>query len=241
MKHSILLIGLFIIATSSLFAQQVPFTGMLEYKITMRDTNLRKIIPDNKMIVYTNDTISRTENMTNALGLQIEIRHMELNKSYILLSGPWGNYAIQNNLNESDTAAAASKYEFTKKKCRKTKILGRKANRIEVTHPEFEEPIEFLYFKDYSNKYLDNFDDAPGLLVKFSVSTVDGIYDYELVKISEYHPNRDLFGIPSDYLKVTINEFMDVYLGVITPQELYNQKMGIEVIKPEEENEIEGN
>lgn len=222
----------FVCITSSI-AQKGSYTGMLEYKITIRDTSLRKIIPDQTMIVYSNDTITRKENDTEALGKQVEIHHMELNKSYILLNGPWGKYAIQNDLNNPDKPdTIPSKYSFGKKKWFKTKILGRKAKRIMVSHPNFEEPIEFLYLKKLNNKYLGNFDDAPGLLVKYSVSTVDGIYDYELVKISEYTPNRDLFGIPSDYLKVTIEEFMDVYLGIISPQELYNKKNGIE----EEEN-----
>ena len=150
------------------------------------------------------------ENFTQQLGKQVVIRHMELNKSYLLIDAKVGKFAIK--MVNSDTTSYVSKYQFEKKHC-KRKILGRKAKRLLVNHPGFEKPIEFLYLKKFGNKYLNNFDEAPGLLVKYSVVTPDGVLDYELIRISEYSPNRDLFGIPSDYQKVTIDEFMDQMLA----------------------------
>ena len=77
---------------------------------------------------------------------------------------------------------------------------------------------EFLYLKKHPNKYLNNSPEIPGLLIRYSVVTVDGILDYELVRFNEYTPNRDLFGIPSDYKKVTIDEFMDEILNTKAPE-----------------------
>lgn len=217
MKHpkihlSVLLIfiGTLLCVTPS-FGQKKkkPFTGMLEYNIVMRDTALRKLVPANAMRLYTNDTLTRMENFSGQLGAQTTIRHMKLNKSYLLLTVQDSiNFAIKTDLNKADTGQVVSKYTY-KKKWFKKKHLGLRANRMIVDHPDFEEPIEFLYLKKHSREYLNNFDGIPGLLVRYSVATPDGIVNYELVQKRDYMPDRDLFGIPADYRKVTFDEFMD--------------------------------
>lgn len=182
---------------------------MLEYNIVMRDTALRKLVPANAMRLYTNDTLTRMENFSPQLGSQTTIRHMTLNKSYLLLTvHDTVHFAIKTDLNKADTAAASSKYTYTKKWFKK-KHLGLRCNRMLVDHPDFKEPIEFWYLKKYSRDYLNNFEGIPGLLVKYSVATPDGTLNYELVQKREYMPNRDLFGIPSDHKRVTFDEFMD--------------------------------
>jgi hypothetical protein len=193
---------------------------MLEYKISVRDTSLRQILPDNTMIMYTNDTISRTENFTSSLGKQAMIRNMELDKAYILLETPIGKFAIQRP-SMRDSIQTTSKYVL-KKKWGKRKILGMKAKRLMVQHPSFEEPIEFLYLKNFSNKYLNNFEESPGLLVKFSVVTPDAVLDYELVRFNQHTPSRDLFGVPSDFQRVSLDEFVELMLqteGTIDPNQ----------------------
>ena len=188
------------------------FTGMLEYKISVRDTAMQALFPDNSMFIYTNDTILRVENFTNQLGKQVVIRHMEMQKSYLLLDTPVGKFSIRTDESRADSLKSERQFTF-KKKMGKRKIVGRKANRMQVSHPEFETPIEFLYFKKIANKYSTFYDEMPGLPVRFSVPTSDGIVDYELVKMNEYTPNRDLFGVPSDYQLVTFDEFLDKFIS----------------------------
>lgn len=212
---------IFSMVLTSCAHKKEAFVGMLEYKITVRDTSLRQFIPDNTMFLYTNDTITRMENYTERLGQQIIIRHIEKNKSYMLIETQQGKFAIKTDLNKIDTVKTETKYTF-KKKTGKEAVLGMKANKIEVNHPDFDEPIVFLYLKQYSNEYLNNFDSIPGLLVKYSVVTPDAILDYELVKFSEYTPNNDLFGIASDFKRVTIEEFMDIILSPQGPAPLPN-------------------
>ena len=65
----------------------------------------------------------------------------------------------------------------------------------------------------YDNKYLNNFEGIPGIVAKYSVVTPDGVLDYELIRFNEYTPNRDLFGIPSDYERVTIDQFIETMTG----------------------------
>ena len=185
---------------------------MLEYNIVMRDTALRELVPASAMRVYTNDTLTRMENFSAQLGSQTTIRHISLNKSYLLLTvRDTLNFAIKTDLSKADTGQVVSKYTYEKKWFKK-KHLGLRCNRIFVDHPNFEEPIEFLYLKKHSREYLNNFDGIPGLLIKYSVATPDGVLDYELVQKRDYIPNRDLFGIPADYRKVTFDEFMDFML-----------------------------
>ena len=196
---------------SNVHAQKTrPFTGMLEYKISVHDTAMRSLFPENSMIIYSNDTITRIENFTSQLGKQVVLRHMELKKSYLLLDTQAGKFAIRTDESKLKQDSTLAKREFTfAKKWGKRKIVNRKANRMFVSHPEFETPIEFLYFKKISNKYSTFYTEMPGLPVKFSVPTADGIVDYELVKMSEYSPNHDLFGVPSDYQLVTFDEFLE--------------------------------
>lgn len=211
-RHITLLILLItVICASPTFAQKKKktFTGMIEYNIVMRDTALRNLVPANAMRLYTNDTLTRMENFSPQLGSQTTIRHIELNKSYLLLTvRDTVNFAIKTDLNKADSANSTSQYTYTKKWFKK-KHLGMRANRMIVDHPDFEEPIEFLYLKKYSREYLNNFEGIPGLLLKYSVVTPDGVVNYELVQKREYKPSRDLFGIPADYRKVTFDEFMD--------------------------------
>lgn len=198
--------------------QKDPFIGAAIYKISPRDTSLNDLIPTSQFIIISNDTIVRTESATEQLGLQITLRHLEQNKSILLLNTEIGKFAIQTDLNKEDSTApqkdSTNSNLFTfKKKQKKRKICGKKANTMMVSHPAFDEDIEFLYFKDFSNKYTNFYPELPGLPVRFSVITIDGILDYELIDFKEFTPERDLFGVPSDYATTTFDEFVSKWLA----------------------------
>ncbi|HIP31431.1 MAG TPA: hypothetical protein EYG86_01575 [Crocinitomicaceae bacterium] len=210
LHYSVLVLLFTFLGTSHTFSQkQKAFIGMLEYKVSARDTSMQKFLPSYSMLIYTNDTIARKENATQQLGTQIEILNMSMNKAYLLLTTAAGKFAIKTDLNKAKVDTTKSSYTFKKKFFRR-KIVGIRAKRMLVSHASFEQPIEFLYLKKRANKYNKVFGEIPGLIVKYSIVTADGILDYELIKISEYTPNRDLFGIPSDYKKVSFDEFLDI-------------------------------
>ena len=203
--RSIVVVFLFLVSCT--FAQeQVPFQGKLVYSIQIMDTSLRKIYPDKEMVIYTNDTLLRIENATDQLGQQVLIKHMLLNKSYLLLETPIDNYAIQTD--HSTQKIDSFPYSF-QKKWGKRKIAGIKANRLMVKHAAYDKPMEFLYIKNTSNHYLNAFTNFPGLLASYYVVTVDGIFVYKLKSMETMVPQHDLFGIPSDFKKVTFDQFMD--------------------------------
>lgn len=174
------------------------------------------MFPAKQMVVYTNDTLLRIENETDQLGKQVIIKHMILNKSYLLLKTPIANYAIQTDHSTEKTDTFP--YIF-KKKLGKKKILGMKANKLAVSNVNFKEDMEFLYLKKFSNKYLNTLENFPGLPVKYYIATIDGIYLYELVSIEKMVPEKDLFGIPSDYKKVTFDQFLDEIMNHQQEQE----------------------
>lgn len=202
----------FILFTSFVFSQKKEaFVGKLVYSVQITDTAFQKFIPATQMVVYTNDTITRIENVTDQLGKQAIIKHMELNKSYLLLETPIDNFAIQTDHTDSLFRKKESKYTFEKKWLKK-KVGGIRANRLLVSHPDFKEPKEYLYLKKYSPKYINTFEDFPGLPVHYYIITMDGVYEYKLISIEEMLPPKDLFGVPSNYKRVTFNEFLDIML-----------------------------
>jgi hypothetical protein len=204
MYRLIVLFTLF--SVSSISQKHVPFTGKLVYSIQITDTSLRKLIPTKTMVVYTNDTLLRIENNTDQLGKQVVIKHMILKKSYLLLRTPIANYAIQADHNTEKIDSFP--YSF-KKKWGKTTICGLKANRLKVSNINFPDKLEFLYLKNTSPKYLNTFENFPGIPVHYYLATEDGIFEYTLIQIDKTVPKKDLFGIPSDFKKVTFDEFMD--------------------------------
>ena len=202
-----------ILLSFSYFAQTYePFQGKLVYSIEMADTSLHKFIPIKTMVIYTNDTIVRIENETSQLGKQVVIKHTTLNKSILLVQNGNEKYAIQTDLNKQiekvNKDSLNPKLDY-KKKLGKRKILNLKANRIELTMKGKKQKIEILYLKKYSPKYIDAYNEIPGLPVRYYINTDDGVAVYTLVYIENVKLNRDLFGVPVDYKKVSFDQFMD--------------------------------
>lgn len=206
----------FFISLSSFSQKQEPFSGKLIYSIQIQDTALQSLIPLKHMVIYSNDTLLRIENETDQLGIQVIIKHMLLNKSYLLLHTPKTNYAIQTD----HATVKIDSFPYTyKKKCGRKEFCGYKAKRLKVKHAEFPEGLEFYYLKDINVKYLNSFSNFPGLLVNYFIPSMDGIYEYKLIAIEEMKPPRDLFGIPSDFKKVSFDQFMDEILKMQEEQE----------------------
>ena len=202
---------LFVLTSLVSFSQKkLPFQGKLVYEIEMVDTSLQRFFPKRIMTVYTNDTIVRIENDTKQFGQQVVIKHTLLNKSYLLLNDGVNKFAIQTDLNKNKVADSTKNENSYKKKCGKRKVLNFKANRLLVTSKDDPAPIEILYLKKYDSKYIDAYKESPGLPVKYFLYTNEGLAVYRLISFEEFKPEHDLFGIPSDYKKVSFDDFIEL-------------------------------
>lgn len=216
MKHFSFLFRLMVVIliTNPSIAQKAhkPFVGYLQYRITPVDTALAKLYPEERMNIYTNDTIVRIEMESPKLGQQVTIRHMEMKKAYLLVNSPIGKYAIQRDFKKEDTVAFnadSSKYQIKKKRC-KRKILNKRANRLTVKIKEEDESFQWLYLKNYSTQIINAFEhQINGLPVLYHVKTPDALLKYELIRIVETIPQKSLFLLPEEFEVISFKDFMD--------------------------------
>eukprot|EP01041_Mallomonas_annulata_P035596 gene35596-58573_t len=188
-----------------IYAQEFkPFVGKMVYAVDFTDSIGKIPLQTTYMTLLTNDTIVRIEAESNQIGKQITIRHLTLNKYYILLEINQQKFAIQH---QASADTSASKYTF-KSKMGKRKFCGLKAKKVSVSNPNFKDGIPAYYFRNYSPKYLEALKGIQGLPVDYYLQTEEGFYHYKLIEFKEEKISRDLFGIPSDYQKVTFDEFM---------------------------------
>jgi hypothetical protein len=199
-----LIISFLLTSLSVLSQEYLPFTGKLVYSIEFTDSVTKQKAPVSFMTIYTNDTIVRLETQSTQLGSQVIIRHMELHKYYILLQLENQKLAIQHQ-DKKDTTA--SRFTF-KNKFGKQKICGLKAKKTQVKDTKNNTVFNCYYTKKYSPKYLEVLKGIPGLPLDYYVQTEEGMYHYRLIELKEETIKKDMFGIPSDYQKVSFDDFI---------------------------------
>lgn len=202
--RQLLFLAFFLAGFQSAAQKYKPFTGKLIYRLDFIDSLSGQKSESSFMTLYTNDTIVRIESESR-MGKQVIIRHLSLNKYYILLDINGEKFAIQH---QADPDTAASRYHF-RKKCGSKRYDGKKARKILVSTEGSPTKLTMYYFKDIDPKYLQAMKGIPGLPAEYYIQTEDGIYHYKLVEFSEENVSRDLFGVPSDYQKVTFDEFLN--------------------------------
>lgn len=203
------LIFYFFLLLTSIASAQRPFTGKLVYSVEIADTSLRQLFPPSLMTIYTNDTILRVETHTDQLGKQVLIQHLQKNKGYLLIETAAGNYAIQVPEKEN---SGEEKYTFSHVKGKKV-ICGLKSKKLAVSTTGIKQPLEYYYHKAIPARYVPGFEHFPGLLTDYYVLTKDGLYHHQLKEISTQAVSKDLFGIPSDYRKISMSDFVDIMTG----------------------------
>ncbi len=207
MKQLIVLLGILFFGMQSYAQKGVSGTFQYTASISLPDTNL--VLKSWNVRVMTNDTIVRVETETQ-LGIQVYIRHMELKKAYLLLDYDGNKYAIQTDLEENhkrDTMAP----EYSVKRTWKSKtIAGVKCRRYIVRDKNQTEGYECWFAKKIDHKYLEVYPEVPGLAVDYYLPSPDGLIHYELTRLDLTPVNRDLFGVPSDYKRLTFEEFVNM-------------------------------
>lgn len=206
MRTFTLLLLCFFLAVDSFSQNYRPFEGQLKYEVRYADSLSGQPPITSFMNVYTNDTLVRIETESLQLGKQTMIKHLILNKYYILLEVNGEKYAIQHveDLQTSDSA----KFTF-KKKFGSKRYDGKKAKKIEVCSRKGNSCYTAYYFKKISPTYTNSIPGIPGLPAEFDIQTSDGVFHYTLVEFNPKNISKDLFGIPSNYKKVSFDEFIE--------------------------------
>ncbi len=191
----------------SAFSQR-PFSGILKYKASVMAPDTNKVWKSWNVTLYTNDTVVRVETETEQFGVQVYIRNMTLNKAYLLLELDGNKYAIHTDLSKKKDSIQKG-YTVTKKMGSK-KIAGMKGKKY-LVKDENTEGYYCYFSKKLDNKYLQVYPEVKGLALDYYIPSQDGLIHYELTEKKDETINRDLFGIPSDYKRISFEEFMKIF------------------------------
>jgi hypothetical protein len=190
---------------SQMFAQKA-FVGRLEYHLKLDNPQDKDNINVDTMIIYTNDTIVRIETRSK-LGEQILIKHLKKQKSYLLLNVSGQKFAIQTNIDTTlvkNTTEQEIKYFIFGCK----KIAGLKSKKAIINRNDLDSQRIVYYSKKIRPDLLDVYEGIKGLPVDYYLQHTDGIYHYTLKEQTNQPISRDLFGIPSDYVITTFDDFL---------------------------------
>ena len=125
---------------------------------------------------------------------------------FLLLETTKGKYAIRTNYSKyQDTTLS---YSF-KKKLGSKRIAGMKAKKLIVTFTDIDKKFSFYYFKHIPANYGSAYTNFPGLVVEYYLPTDEGMYQYTLTEFKRIDPPLTLFMVPTDYKRVSIEEFME--------------------------------
>ena len=182
------------------------FSGELTYEIERVD---KKDTNRTFMIIYAKDSLLKVVNFNSNSGKQQLIKHLRLNRSYILLETLKQNFAIRTN--EHLVIDSIENYTF-KKQMGMRKIAGIPVKKLLVNHKEISEAVTFYYTKSISAKYANVYKNLPGLPLLFYIPTKDGLFKYTLKELKNNNPPLELFMIPKGYKIVSFEDFSNEFL-----------------------------
>jgi GLPGLI family protein len=206
MKYLTLLLAI-IFSFQYVFSQKNDvFSGELTYEIERVD---KKDTNRTFMIIYAKDSLLKVVNFNSNSGKQQLIKHLRLNRSYILLETPKQNFAVRTN--EHLVIDSIENYTF-KKQMGMRKIAGIPVKKLVVHHKEISEAVTFYYTKSISAKYVNVYKNLPGLPLLFYIPTKDGLFKYTLKELKNNNPPLELFMIPKEFKIVSFEDFSNEIL-----------------------------
>jgi len=204
LKQVFLIFTVLFILTSPTISQQVPFSGELVYKVQRVD---KLDSTYSQVLIYAKDSILKVVSFSELQGRQELIKHLRLQKSYLLVEINGQKLAIRTNEHLQKDASVAN--NFQPKRGTK-RIAGLKCHKMIWKHPSLSEPLTFYYHKKISSKYANVYTELPGLPVLYFLPTEDGLYRYQLIEIKQTTPPISLFLIPQDYRRISFDELNEV-------------------------------
>ncbi len=215
MRYFLLALLVALIIKSGFSQNKGSFSGELTYEIERVD---KKDSIRSFMIIYAKDSLLRVVNFNSISGKQELIKHLRLNRSYLLVESDQQNFAVRTN--EHLVIDSIENYTF-KKQMGMRKIAGIPVKKLLVHHKEISEAVTFYYTKSISAKYANVYKNLPGLPLLFYIPTKDGLLKYTLKELKNNNPPLDLFMIPQGYEIISFEEFTNKFLN---PSEQENKK-----------------
>ena len=207
MRYFLLALLFSLIIKSGFSQNKGLFSGELTYEIERVD---KKDSIRSFMIIYAKDSLLRVVNFNSISEKQELIKHLRLNRSYLLVESDQQNFAVRTN--EHLILDTVQNYTF-KKQMGTRKIAEIKVKKLRVKHKEISEDLTFYYTKSISSKYANIYKNLPGLPLLFYVPTVDGLLKYTLKELKNNNPPLDLFMIPQGYKIISFEEFTNKFLN----------------------------
>ena len=204
MKH-ILVISICFLSHFAFNQQYKPFEGVFTYSVEQVDSTLKKAQFISLVHIYTNDTIVRTDSESASLGKQTLLRHIGLQKQYVLLEYNNKKYAIQQII-PKDTSTSKYNFTYTKKKKR---FAGVKANQVIINSKNYPSPLKCYFTSKYNPIYLDILKGIPGLPTLYYVTTENGILRFTLRKIDPIQLPKTTFLFSKDYERISFSDFIE--------------------------------
>lgn len=181
------------------------FSGELTYDIERVDKkdSIRSV-----MVIFAKDSLLKVVNFTSNSERQELIKHLRLNKSFLLIKTIQQNFAIRTN--EHLISDNKENYTFRKRRGKKI-IAGISVKKVIVKHTEISDKLTFYYAENIPAKYANIYKNLPGLPILFYVPTEDGLFKYVLRELKNTDPPLDLFIVPKNYKIVSFEEFTDQF------------------------------
>ena len=92
-------------------------------------------------------------------------------------------------------------------------MAGYRCKKYLITDKGQPEGYYCYFAKKIPNKYLEVYTKIPGLALDYYLPSTDGPIHYELIGFTPIELSYDLFGVPSDYQRVTFEQFIDLFMG----------------------------
>ncbi|MFZ9587151.1 MAG: hypothetical protein ACO29U_06085 [Crocinitomicaceae bacterium] len=196
-----LIVSILLVSWSSWSQVSDHFNGTLVYHIERVDI---KDSSTSKMMIFARDSLIKIVNFSPDLGRQETIKHLVYQKKYVLIELAEGKFAIQ----MKDSLHPVNKACEFKATRGHVKIAGIRGKKLSADYELVKNDLTVVYTKKISSKYLDAFTNAPGLLLMYYVANDHGLFKYTLESIDYKTPPIALFLIPSDFQKVSMDEFL---------------------------------
>jgi hypothetical protein len=190
-------------ATAVCAQRKKPFSGELLFsaeKVYPKDSVQENIL------IYAKDSLTKIITFSSQLGKQELIKHLGVQRSYLLLETSKGKFAVKTDIAQSSDTTQL--YTFKKARGSK-KILGKKAKKLTVTFTDIDKKFTFYYFKKVSAAYGSAYTDFPGLVVEYFLPTDRGMYRYVLTDLKIKDPPLQIFTIPEGFKRVSLDAFME--------------------------------